>query len=332
MKKILLLLLCVSKLVSGQNLVNSYWHAVSDEFITEWVVPSGSFTFPAGNTGTYNAEIDFGDGGGWKTITAYNDADLTNTYASGGTYQIKVRGTFPWVYINNGTVKTYITKVIQWGDVGFESMDNAFYGATSLADIASGGTFTGVIDWDQAFRDCTSIITFPAINTNDGEQFVRTWFACSAMTSFSLLDMGSAVNFTGTWQSCTSLTTFPAIQFSSGDIFSSAWLGCTNLNTVNVVFNSVVNFSNAFRLCGTISVPNIGNATITSLTTAASMFLSSTLNTTDYNNLLTGWEGQAEPSGITLSGGSSKYSAGPPATARAALVANGWIITDGGQE
>lgn len=147
------------------EIINPSW------FITEWTVPSGSFTFPAGNIGTYNAEIDFGDGGGWKTVTAYNDPDLTNNYASGGTYEIRIRGTFPWVYINNGSVKTYIDQVTQWGSVDFQSFNNAFYGATNLTSVPaadpSNNFMTGVIRTSGMFRNCNNVSFNPVVDDYD---------------------------------------------------------------------------------------------------------------------------------------------------------------------
>ena len=76
---------------------------------------------------------------------------------------------------------------------------------------------------------------------------------------------------------------------------------------------------------------NLGSWNITSMTQANDMFLSITLSVANYDALLTGWEAQVEQPNVTFSGGNSKYSAGAPATARAALQANGWVITDGGQ-
>lgn len=70
---------------------------------------------------------------------------------------------------------------------------------------------------------------------------------------------------------------------------------------------------------------------ITLLIDAENMFLGITLSTANYNALLTGWEAQVEQPNVTFHGGNSTYNAGAPATARAALAANGWIITDGGQ-
>jgi len=55
------------------------------------------------------------------------------------------------------------------------------------------------------------------------------------------------------------------------------------------------------------------------------------LSTVNYDALLIAWEGQVEPINMTPHFGTSKYTAGgAAAAARAALVANGWTITDGG--
>jgi hypothetical protein len=59
--------------------------------------------------------------------------------------------------------------------------------------------------------------------------------------------------------------------------------------------------------------------------------LSVTLSTANYDSLLTGWEAQAVQNNVNFHGGNAKYSAGAPATARAALIADHtWTITDGG--
>ncbi|NCC99614.1 MAG: T9SS type A sorting domain-containing protein [Bacteroidia bacterium] len=62
------------------------------------------------------------------------------------------------------------------------------------------------------------------------------------------------------------------------------------------------------------------------------MFGEVTLSTANYDALLTGWAAQTVQSGVTFSGGNSKYSAGAAATARGVLTdsPNNWTITDGG--
>jgi len=67
------------------------------------------------------------------------------------------------------------------------------------------------------------------------------------------------------------------------------------------------------------------------LTNGNSMFLNNTINTTRYSQLLIDLENLNPNDNITFDGGNSKYnSAGE--IARDALIARGWIITDGGLE
>ena len=50
---------------------------------------SDTFKLALQNVGTYNFDIDWGDDT-TSTITAYNDANLTHTYSTGGEYIVKV--------------------------------------------------------------------------------------------------------------------------------------------------------------------------------------------------------------------------------------------------
>ena len=77
---------------------------------------------------------------------------------------------------------------------------------------------------------------------------------------------------------------------------------------------------------------NLGNWNIAGIDTAEDMFLGVTLSTANYSSLLIGWAADAPITGpVKFSGGNSQYSTGAAAAARAELVLEGWIITDGGQ-
>ena len=77
---------------------------------------------------------------------------------------------------------------------------------------------------------------------------------------------------------------------------------------------------------------NLGNWNIAGIDTAEDMFLGVTLSTANYSSLLIGWAADAPVTGpVKFSGGNSQYSTGAAAAARAELVLEGWIITDGGQ-
>ncbi len=217
---------------------------VSNEFITEWNIPAGSFTFPAGNAGTYNATIDWGDGSPLSTITAYNDANLTHTYSSTGTYQIKVNGDFPWFYINNNaSINTLITKVIQWGDVGFESLVNSFYGATNLSSIPA-GPITGA----TAVTSCSS--TFRATGL-------------SALPTGLFDNLVSVTNFNRTFQNCALLAgILHADLFRYNTLvksFYGTFYACYSIKIPSGLFDyntAVINFTLTFYQCFGINAAN----------------------------------------------------------------------------
>ena len=112
-------------------------------FITEWVIPPDSLsaTLPLRNTGrTVNCIVDWGDGNS-STVIAYNDPNRIHTYASAGTYQIKIYGACEGWSFSNGGDKLKVTKVINWGGgaqfAGFYSLLQGFYGCTNLIDIGT---------------------------------------------------------------------------------------------------------------------------------------------------------------------------------------------------
>jgi surface protein len=78
---------------------------------------------------------------------------------------------------------------------------------------------------------------------------------------------------------------------------------------------------------------DIGSWDVTSLRLAWEMFTGVTLSSANYESLLIGWNAQALQSGVTFSGGSSKYCSAAAITARANMVeSDAWIITDGGND
>ena len=62
------------------------------------------------------------------------------------------------------------------------------------------------------------------------------------------------------------------------------------------------------------------------------ILLNVTVPTADYDAILVAWEAQNEPAGLTFTvGPATKFTLGGAAeTARTALIANGWTMTDGG--
>jgi len=124
----------------------------------ETTSPSESITIPAGDTGTYNAIINWGDGTLDSTITTFDDVDLTHSYTTAGIYTVTITGTFPWIYFNNGGDKLKIQTIDNWGDLGSRSFLNSFYGCTNLViNALDGPNLNSVITMNTAFRNCINI-------------------------------------------------------------------------------------------------------------------------------------------------------------------------------
>ena len=177
-------------------------------------------------------------------------------------------------------------------------------------------------------------------------QPLNSWVVSSVTNMEGLFGEADVFNQDiGSWNT-SSVTTmksmfFEAIAFNQ-DIGS--W-NTSNVTDMNGMFTTATSFNQDISGWDTSSVTtmedmfdtatsfdqNLGSWDITALLNAIAMFTAVTLSTANYNALLIGWEGQVEQPNVTFSGGNSTYNAGAPATARAALAANGWIITDGGQ-
>jgi len=110
---------------------------------------------------------------------------------------------------------------------------------------------------------------------------------------------------------------------------------CSAFNQSVANFNTaaVTNMYGMFYNCSAFN-QSLSGFTIAALNAVGNLnnFLAGGgLSTVNYDALLIAWEGQVEPINMTPHFGTSKYTAGgAAAAARAALVANGWTITDGG--
>src|SRR5690606_31502152 len=77
---------------------------------------------------TYNCKIDYGDGSGLKSVTAWNDANASHTYTA-GTYEIKISGKCDAFDVNNGSIKSKIDELLEWG-LKFKRI--SFFGCSNL--------------------------------------------------------------------------------------------------------------------------------------------------------------------------------------------------------
>ena len=102
----------------------------SSAFVTTWRTSTAgeSITIPVGGAaGTYT--VDWGDG----TVSTDVAGDQTHTYDAAGTYTVSISGDFARILLSgNQTNSQKLQSIEQWGDINWESMHAAFYGASNM--------------------------------------------------------------------------------------------------------------------------------------------------------------------------------------------------------
>jgi len=222
---------------------------------------SNQFTIPTSTTGitqAFNYDIETSDG---QTITG-NTGDTTITFPSAGTYDIYISGSFPYMYFFNGGDKLKLLNIKNFGiyALGSTSQNSAFFGCSNMVISATDiGYFGDVTDFVYTWTLCSSLTSFPLIDTSSATSFSLAWQNCTGLTSFPLIDTSSATSFSNAWINCSSLTSFPLIDTSNGLLFNQSWFGCTSLTSFpQLDTSSGTNFGGAWRNCtGLTSFPLI---------------------------------------------------------------------------
>ncbi|GEM_PF-1170813 len=144
-------------------------------FVTTWktdnsdVTNDTSIEIPT-TGGGYNYDVDWNNDGIYDEFGITGDA--IHDFGTAGTYTIRIRGDFPWIRFgrDGGTDNKKIVDIVQWGDIAWSSMFEAFSGcsnmtlsATDAPDLSGatrmGGIFSGcsVLDSDINHWDVSTI-------------------------------------------------------------------------------------------------------------------------------------------------------------------------------
>lgn len=243
-------------------------------FISTWnttntgASASNQIKLPLVSSGTYNFSVDWGDGTS-NTITAWNQAQTTHTYASSGIKTVTITGIIEgWAFGHPSNLastaqdKAKITNISDWGPLNLSNVTHVFQGCVNLTITAPDNTLlhmTFITSLTYAFHGCTSLTSFPLIDTSNVTNLDNTWSDCTGLTSFPLLDTSSVTDFNETWKGCTDLTSFPLIDVSNATDFYATWRECSGLTTFPLLdTSSGINFNEAWNQCvGLTSFPLI---------------------------------------------------------------------------
>jgi len=224
-----------------------------------------------------NITVDWGDG----TVETFTTTGVkTKTYASAGSYTVKIYGSFA----SGGDIRPGSTTAerarVQSTSViptipGLTSFSNTFRECTSLTSIPAGlfDNNTAVTNFNSTFFDCTSLTTIPAglfDNNTAATSFNGTFFNCTSLTTIpaGLFDNNTAVTSFGqiivgqggVFQECTSLTTIPAGLFDNNTAatsFAAIFRNCASLTSIPAgLFDNntaVTNFNGTFFDCTSLT-------------------------------------------------------------------------------
>jgi len=253
---------------------------------------SNQISLPLFSGGIYNFVVNWGDGNS-DTITAWNQTEVTHTYATSGIYTISIDGVCKGFRFNDGGDKLKITSITSWGD--FELIGNLggqFYGCTNLnlisvSDILNLGNCTNFSNMFYGysfatinninFWDVSNIIDFNNMfnGASSFNQNLNSWDVSSATDmSFMFFD-ASLFNGNITSWDVSSVTTMDGI-----------FGNCTSFNQdiSGWDVSSVTDMKNMFIL--TPFNQDISGWDVSNVTTMSTMFLSATA----FNQDISGWD------------------------------------------
>jgi surface protein len=112
------------------------------------------FKLPLVSSLTLNAVVDWGDGSS-DTITVFNQAETTHTYASSGTYTVSITGDLSGWQFANGGDKLKMLNVASWESLTI-SVEHGFWGCTNLTATATDAPTITSASLLRYFQNCAN--------------------------------------------------------------------------------------------------------------------------------------------------------------------------------
>jgi hypothetical protein len=224
---------------------------VNDGF-WRWRVTGASFALPTFTTDG-SVTVDWGDGVVETLTTAAHTFTDSNAYHAIG-FRLN-SGTYFRPYINNNA--TYKAQIIAIGPAPASMKIDAFgafYIGATLKAFDATVDVTGGTSFQDAWRTCSGLTSFPLINTSAATNFTNTWNGCSSLTSFPLINTAAVTNFLNAWSGCSGLTSFPLINTAAATSLRGAWGTCSGLTSFPLINSTAcTNFLEAWLNCSSLT-------------------------------------------------------------------------------
>ena len=355
--------------LGGTVTINGNWMeaweaitAVPALFTTEWTTTANSETIdlPYG-VGTYSGTIDWGDGN-----TDVNDGSVTfHTYATAGTYTVIIDGDCIGWYFGNVGGSTYITSVVNWGQLQLGTENGgynfAFCPNLDLSSVQGTLDLTGVTVLDALFYDCTSLTTINNINSWDTSAItsMNSMFTnCTAFNQSLAFNTSAVTSMNEMFNGCSAFNQALSFDTSAVEDMAAMFFSCSVFNQplsfdTSAVENMARMFRDATAFNQNISSfntgavtdmyqmfkdapafnQNIGTWNVANVTNFSSFMTGktdATFSTTNLNAIYNGWSTQSVQPSLTIDFGTAKYT-GAATAGRLVLTGTAlWTITDGG--
>ena len=279
-----------------------------------------TFVIPCVAGVTFNATVDYGDGTGSQTVTAYNDSNLTHSFATAGQHTITIDGTFPSVRFHNNTVsRVLVDEVVDLGDVGWVNLYRAFRDCSNLTTFNLGtGNTSSVTNMSSMFYNCSSltVLNVSSFDTSSATNISQMFRGCSSLTTLDLsnFDTSSVTNMGLMFYFCSSLTTLNVSNFDTSSVTNMGLMFyfCSSLTTLNVSnfdTSSVTNMSSMFTNCTNLTNLDIKHFNVSSVTVGTGFLqnANNALTTTAYDELLEAWAAQDVQPNVPWHFGDAQY-------------------------
>lgn len=326
---------------------------------------ANQFKIPLFSSSIYHFKIWWGDGE-LSLITSYNQPETTHTYVNQGIYTLVLRGNTGRWRVNASGERLKILEVLDFGTMIISTL--SFYGCSNLTMVNVKGIPNILASLEYCFAGCSSLTTINNMNNWDVSNIISLANTFTVCTNFNQpLDNWNTSNvkdMASTFNGCTnfnqplnnwnlSSVTRITRMFSNAINFNQPlnnW-SFPNLTDLTYLFLSALSFnqpldnwdvSNILNMIGTFRGASGFNQDISmwnfnkNVVLAEFMLGKTYLNysSTNYDKLLKRWSELFIGTGRTETNknihmGTIKYSiVGKPY--RDALVADGWMIIDGG--
>ena len=163
---------------------------------TEAGSASDTFVLPLYNGETYDFHVNWGDGNEEDVSSSAIDSK-SHTYASSGTYQIAITGTFPRIYFNNTGDKLKLISIDNWGTISWSSMVTAFLGCKNVGgNYEDAPNLSNVTSCYWMMYLCISFNkSVNSFDTSNIQNMDRMFMQCFQLkTSFSNFNIESCTN------------------------------------------------------------------------------------------------------------------------------------------